>query len=204
MSRKLLILLGGFFLLLATTAGNCNKENTITGPGATPTPAPTTVPTNTPVPATPTLSGPTHTPAPATLTPTAAPPTATPTPAPPTPTHPSATPTAAPPTSTPTPAPPTPTPPPGAPMVDSVFGQRDPVHPGDKIDFFGTNFDTSGTYTLQQSHVVKTTLINPVSCGPGCIEVTVPANPAVGAFVGCVTMPAGTGCGPQTINVVNP
>jgi hypothetical protein len=78
------------------------------------------------------------------------------------------------------------------------------MHPGDRIDFNGTGFDTSGTFTLQQAGVVKTTLINPVTCGAGCVELNVPPNPAVGAFTGCVTMPAGTGCGPETIHVVNP
>ena len=68
----------------------------------------------------------------------------------------------------------------------------------------GTGFDTSGTFTLRQGGVVKTTLITPVGCGVGCVELNVPPSPAVGAFTGCVTMPTGTGCGPQIINVVNP
>lgn len=193
MLRKLLTLLGAFVVLTTVTGSNCHNDN-VTNPLPTPTSAPTSPPTATPVPATPTPSGPTNTPAPPTLTFTPAPPTATFTPAPPT-----STPVPA----TATPAPPTATPVPGAPVVH-VFGQRDPLHPGDKIDFTGTGFDTSGTFTLQQSGVVKTTLINPVTCGANCVELNVPSNPAVGAFVGCVQMPAGTGCGPEVINVVNP
>lgn len=187
MRRRFWMMAATMVCVVFLVGGHCDKS--VTGPNPTPTPT-VSVPTNTPTHAaptnTPTAAGPTNTPAPPTATPTPAPPTSTPVPA------------------TPTPVPPTPTPAPGAPTVTEIDLQQSPLHPGNKIDFYGTNFDTSSTFTLQQSGVVIATLTSPTSIGAGGVEVTVPASAPTGTYTGCVTTSHGTACGTTLIPVSNP
>jgi hypothetical protein len=186
MLRKLLTLLGAFVVLTTVTGSNCHNDN-VTNPLPTPTLAPTSPPTATPVPASPTPSGPTRTPAPPTLTLTPAPPTLTFTPAPHTATF-----TPAPPTSTPvpataTPAPPTATPAPGAPTITG-YESAPPAHPGDIFDITGTNLDSTNCHsTWFLKNAGGTTY--PLTCQFGSdidAQLQVPLTTPTGTYFICV------------------
>ncbi|HTO86979.1 MAG TPA: hypothetical protein VMR54_05550, partial [Thermoanaerobaculia bacterium] len=92
----------------------------------------------------------------------------------------------------------------GAPVITEIDLQQTPLHPGNKIDFYGMNFNTSSIFDLRQGGVVKATLTNPTAIGSNGVEVTVPSNVVTGTYAGCVSRAEGTACGPANIPISNP
>jgi hypothetical protein len=190
MSRKVWTLVGAFLGALLTVGGHCNNENTVTGPLATATPAPTAAATVTATPAPPTGTatppGPTSTPVPPTATFTPAPPTSTAVPA------------------TVTPAPPTATPAPGAPVITGIAGERAPLHPNDRVDIFGTNIYASPTVTLEAGGTIAATPPVTLTDGSSYLEVTLPGSTPAGTYNACVRTALGKACSTDTVTVVTP
>jgi PKD repeat protein len=103
-----------------------------------------------------------------------------------------------------TPAP-TPTQSAGAPVVTEVDLQRVPLHPGDKIDIYGNNFNANNSFfDLRQGGNPRANLTNPTAIGANGVEVTVPSTVVTGTYAACVSNGHGTACGQENISIVNP
>jgi len=84
--------------------------------------------------------------------------------------------------------------------------QPNPTHADSMIIFAGTHFDQTATFELRQGDVAKATLINPIfaagTANEGIqVDATIPAGTALGKYRACVRTAAGSGCGPEFVEV---
>jgi hypothetical protein len=92
---------------------------------------------------------------------------------------------------------------PNAPLVTNI--QPNPTHADSMIIFIGSHFDETATFELRQNGTTVT-LINPVfATGTPAegiqVDATIPAGTALGRYQACVRTAAGSGCGPQPVEV---
>jgi len=90
------------------------------------------------------------------------------------------------------------------PVVMNV--QPNPTHADSMIIFAGKHFDQTATFELRQGDVTKATLIHPVFATATAtegiqVDATIPAGTTLGEYRACVRTAAGSGCGPEFVEV---
>jgi hypothetical protein len=90
------------------------------------------------------------------------------------------------------------------PVVTNI--QPNPTHAASMIIFAGTHFDENATFELRQGGAVKVTLNERIFASGTSeqgiqVDATIPAGTALGKYQACVRTAAGSGCGPELVEV---